>query len=151
MKYVILGDPTPLARPRFAQTPSGKPRIWDIQREIKVNTGITLKGQHEDRPFFKAPIALQLMFYFPIPINHRKGTIKEGDFYLHRPDLDNLEKFIIDIGTGILYEDDRYIVKIQSEKIYSLQPRTEISIRTLSLKERFVSFIGKILPENNNE
>lgn len=45
-----------------------------------------------------------------------------------KPDLDNLEKFYLDCGIGILFPDDRYVTKVTKKKLFSDNPRTEIDI-----------------------
>jgi len=45
-----------------------------------------------------------------------------------KPDYDNVEKFILDVLSGVVYEDDRQVYKAQAKKEYSENPRTEIFI-----------------------
>ncbi len=51
-----------------------------------------------------------------------------------KPDKDNLDKFIFDVGNGILWVDDKQIVDGRTQKIYSLNPRTEITVMTAEPK-----------------
>ena len=126
MKYVILGDPIALQRPRL-----GKYSIWDSQKSAKLVAGITVRNQHEDRPLYKAPIKIELTFYFPMPATSKKNRIHALDPYPHRPDADNCIKFILDVCNSILYDDDRFITEIICYKKYDTVPRTEFELWTI--------------------
>jgi Holliday junction resolvase RusA-like endonuclease len=126
--YVIEGDPTPLfrAKPAYNQR-----LMYDSQKNQKLVTGITLSNQHNDRPFFTGPIALEAVFYMPVPKTRlRERTELLGTFHFVRPDLSNLLKYIEDAALTILYKDDCIISKIAIEKIYG-EPRTEFTISSL--------------------
>jgi len=47
-----------------------------------------------------------------------------------RPDLDNIIKFFLDSMNGLVFTDDSLIWKLKAQKVYSLDPRTEIIIKT---------------------
>ena len=123
--YVLQGDPIPLLRARH-----GLRRTWDSQKQIKLVKGIELRNQHNDNPFLSGPLRLDISFYFAIPKSRKKNTLLGAPF-VQVPDLTNLIKFIEDVGSGILYDDDRAIVEIISRKLYDFSPRTEIKITEL--------------------
>lgn len=126
--YVIEGDPVPLMRAK----PSYKQRfMYDSQKQEKLHIGIAIANQHNDRPFFQGPIALEVKFYMPVP----KTRFKErrdlfGTYHFVRPDTSNLIKFIEDVAQSILYKDDCIIAKLIAEKIYG-EPRTEFTFYSL--------------------
>src|SRR5215510_9239451 len=103
MKYVILGDPSPLARSRL-----GNGRLWESQKELKRKWGIMLAHGHNGNPLFTGPLHLDVVFYFEIPKSLPEKKRKELNETLHyaRPHSANLIKFISDIGIDILYHDD---------------------------------------------
>lgn len=45
-----------------------------------------------------------------------------------KPDADNILKALLDALNELAYDDDRYIYKISVERIYSDNPRTEVTI-----------------------
>lgn len=45
-----------------------------------------------------------------------------------KPDADNILKALLDALNELAYDDDRYIYKIEVERIYSERPRTEVTI-----------------------
>jgi Holliday junction resolvase RusA-like endonuclease len=129
MKYVLYGNPIALARPRF-----GWKKIYDSQRQVKMEVALQLEQQHNERPFFEGPIEMDVTFYMPIVKSRgslAKRSVLEGRYHLARPDLSNMIKFIEDVGNGIIYKDDSIVTKINAEKRYSLDPRTELTIRCL--------------------
>lgn len=118
MKYIIPGQPIPLSRPRFS-----KDHVYDSQKGEKFAASINIKFWHKDKPFFLGPLHLTITFFM-------QSTRKKGWHDL-RPDLDNLIKFVLDVMNGIVYNDDKQVVKITAEKIYDKEPRTEITIEEL--------------------
>jgi len=127
MKYVIMGDPTPLARARH-----GKGRTWDSQKQLKLVWGIHLKGQHQDKPLLFGPLLLDITFYMKQPKTKKNKEDKEsGDYHKIKPDLSNLVKFIEDVATNILYKDDCLIAKIIATKVYDENPRTEFTLQRI--------------------
>ena len=49
--------------------------------------------------------------------------------YTHKPDLDNLVKWICDAASNnVLYHDDAIIASIATKKLYDYEPRTIFTI-----------------------
>lgn len=125
MKYVIMGAPIPLARPRFS-----KKTVFDSQKHKKLIMGIHLRNQHQDKPMYTGNLHMDIVFYLISPSVRKHGDMEEA-YHVKRPDLSNLIKFVEDIGTGILYEDDALICSLTATKKYSKEPRTEFEITVL--------------------
>lgn len=70
------------------------------------------------------PLDVEMTFYFPLPSRHKKSLL-----HFCRPDLDNLQKLVLDALTGIVWKDDSIICKITCQKLYAENPRTEIRIK----------------------
>ncbi len=123
--YLIPGSPRSLQRARW-----GAGRVWDPQKQEKVLHGIDLLRQHDERKMYGGPLLLEVMFYMQIPL---KGNIARLDktYHIYKPDLDNLIKFVKDIATKILYNDDCLISDIVAKKRYDKNPRTEFTITEL--------------------
>ncbi len=120
IRYIIEGDPTPLARPRF-----GRGKVWDSQKQIRISYGIVLSMQHGNRPLYEGPLHLDVAFFMSFPQRRKKQA---SFFHTARPDLDNCLKFISDCANGILYVDDSAICSISATKVYDVVPRTEFSL-----------------------
>ncbi len=83
------------------------------------------------RPLLKGALWMYFEAYMPIP-KYQAKKIKEGDWHIIKPDLDNIEKQICDSLNGIVYKDDCQIALTgQSEKTYSNNPRLVIYIKEL--------------------
>ena len=49
-------------------------------------------------------------------------------------ELNNFDKFLLDSLHEVLYDDDKHVVKIKSEKRYDFEPRTELTARITKIK-----------------
>lgn len=121
IEYQLLGEPTPLHRPRF-----GKGHAYDDQKQKKLVDWLSIKHQHDKLPYFMESIQLDATFIFETPKSWSK---KQKDFWLNKPcnnriDLDNLLKYLADVCIGVCYTDDRIITSISAEKIYGIQAKT---------------------------
>jgi len=112
-----MGDPCPLARARF----SGR-KVYDSQSELKTYLRICLENQRDKDPLLIGPLHMIAVFHMGIPKSMKNSEAKP---HYYRPDLDNLLKMICDISNLVIFRDDSQISKITSEKIYSINPRTE--------------------------
>lgn len=120
--YIIPGQPIAWARPGMN---TYSKVIFDTQKGEKMVVATNLRFLCGASPVYKGPLAVSFKFY----IEH--GTKKEGSFHSCRPDIDNLVKFYLDAATGILYDDDKQIVKLDAVKLYAREGRTEITIEEL--------------------
>jgi len=126
--FVIAGDPTPLARPRFSHK-----RVYDSQKNIKIVASISIKQQQGDAPLLDGALHLDVTFYMkaPVSISAKRRQLLYGTNHLFKPDLDNLIKYICDICNNVTYEDDSIISSISAHKIYDENPRTEFTLRNI--------------------
>jgi Holliday junction resolvase RusA-like endonuclease len=138
MKIVIPGDPLPFMRvipcrrngKSFAIDPraADKQRTrWLIKRELQV-----LNDKEAIKLDQGAAYDVELIYHMPIPFSRSLKSKKACSWGIEphdtKPDIDNLTKYILDSGNGLLWPDDRCIVSLSAKKIYSENPRTEISI-----------------------
>ena len=84
-------------------------------------------------------VYLDIKYYIPIQKSSsiKEAILKELGSILPegRPDIDNYDKFILDTLHEVAYHDDSHVVRIHSEKRYSLNPRTEITAQIKINKE----------------
>jgi Holliday junction resolvase RusA-like endonuclease len=130
IKITIKGKPIALKRHR--STRSG--RMYDPSAKDKKQIWLQIARFKPKRPL-EGQIMLFATFYMPRPKKHfRTGKyaniLKDGvpEYVTSTPDLSNLIKLYEDILQPSFYLDDSQICRIQAEKIYSKQPRTEIII-----------------------
>jgi len=135
VNITIDGNPIAKKRPRFAIF-GGHTHAYDSQAKEKLKTQIQYsiaKKQITDKPYLsELPLHVHFNFHLPIAVSlpKVKQNAMEWGFEpcVCAPDLDNLEKYYLDCGNGILWPDDRSITQLSSAKFYSKRPRTEIII-----------------------
>lgn len=126
----LFGIPIPCARPRvnFASR-----RVYESpeQERLKEGTRWQLKSQYRETPL-GCPVSMDITFYMPIPKTTSKPKQRQMlNGVLHhitKPDIDNLQKFVLDCMNGIVIEDDKRVVEIRARKVYSTKPGTLIRI-----------------------
>ena len=84
-------------------------------------------------------VHLDFDFYVKIPkADSIKTTVLKEKKVIRpaiSPDIDNFNKLIMDSLHDVLYDDDKRIVAANSNKYYSINPRTEIRVRFEIYKE----------------
>jgi Holliday junction resolvase RusA-like endonuclease len=124
--YTIVGQPTPLARPRFvSREKNGKVNVWDSQKQVKTGAGLQIRSQHRG-PLLMKPLHMDIAFYFEAYDSHRHGT-----FNTMKPDIDNCIKFVLDVCNGLVFRDDAIVVSLSAVKKFDNYVRTEFSILEL--------------------
>ena len=110
--------------------PFAKQRNWTHQGRIIKNkksrlwekeAAVLLRQEFLHSPFYGA-IDVNICFLF-----ERPKTVKRK-FHTVRPDIDNLQKSILDAANGILWNDDSQIVHLNSSKLYAQESKIEIKI-----------------------
>jgi Holliday junction resolvase RusA-like endonuclease len=143
MKFIIQRPPIPQERHR---TFSSKGKSWQfdplakkkeetrllLARQLLLFTGDNKTDEEALLLRYKDFYHVSLVFVFKVCKTDSKATKKaklEGlQKHTKTPDLDNLEKFILDCMTGVLFSDDKKVVKLQSEKKWGTEAYTEVSI-----------------------
>lgn len=76
--------------------------------------------------------SVRIVFHMPIPKSWSKYkkfmAVLGVEVPNKKPDVDNMEKFILDCANRILFEDDRMITQLSSLKMYSKNPRTVLEV-----------------------
>lgn len=128
--YRITGTPIPLARARMC-----KHGVYDPQKNEKLIIGLDLRSQHGDREPYEGPLHLDITFFMGMP-KYTKSKWQQLCHTYHniKPDIDNLEKFLLDICNNILIKDDCQIASVTKRKLYDYEPRTEFSFTPLTGK-----------------
>ena len=159
MKIIIPGVPIPKARPRFVQR--GRYfATYDPQANLKVKVRKQMELLCPDALISHSKVPsvdylwVRLEFHLPIATSDSRylKSLKLWGLVLPgiKPDLDNLEKFYLDCGNGILWDDDSQIVHLSSSKYYTNNPRTEIGIneeKGLSVSEMVRNVLGVFDPD----
>ncbi len=131
MQIKIPGTPIALKRHRSFLR-NGQIFHYDPQtREKKVFIGLIKYCigfyKIKEESYYK----VQIDFKFPYPLS--KKTKKTPDIttipHTTKPDIDNLVKFVLDCGNGVLWPDDKKIIALFCTKSYDLEPSTTITVQ----------------------
>ena len=105
--FEVKGDPVPKARARTVRKGG---RTWSFTPKRVAVWEKTVKeeaAKYFEEPLV-GPIQVSLIFYMERPKSRRKDI-----WVPTTPDLDNLEKAVLDALNGVAYEDDRFVVAVQ--------------------------------------
>lgn len=140
-RFTLKGEPIGKARHRTGKSFNGKLVHFNAQHLECKTAKIHLLSQRNASkygPPKTCSLIVNVKDYMPIPDSwpaHKKnlalyGLIKPAT----KPDKDNLDKFIFDVGNGILWVDDKQIIDGRTTKLYSLYPRTEVIVMSAEPK-----------------
>ena len=119
LTFIVPGNPVPLARARV-----GKYSIYDSQKHEKFVATMQLSHQMAGTKTLNGPLVLEAIFFMPMG----KAKRRIGKPHAFRPDLDNLIKYVCDICTKTVFQDDCIIYRIVAQKIYDENPRTVFTL-----------------------
>ena len=127
--FKILGKPIAKKRPRFARRGKYVAVINDQETE-EGRTYLHIRRQWTIPPL-DCPIKMFILALFPAT----KSSIKKVDAMLSgitkhtkKPDLDNIQKFYMDVFNGLVWLDDSQVWKAEVEKGYTQDPQTIIRV-----------------------
>ena len=138
-KFIVYGIPKAQGRHRTSSfIASGKAfsHMYEANKDKVNKDNIRAQVVNQNPTLIKVPVVVNMLFYLPRPKNHygKKGLLPSAPKkMITKPDLDNLEKAVMDALTGVCWEDDRLIVGKTSMKEYveeEMSPRTEITVMT---------------------
>ena len=127
IKISLPGEPIRRISPYFS-----KKITFDPQKSIlNANKWQVLDQfrKYRQEPFPKnVPIEIHIFYYFSIPCG-KENLFQWGLLdHIDTPDVDNLQKFLLDVLKKTVFEDDRQVNSVNAFKYYSEKPRTEICI-----------------------
>jgi Holliday junction resolvase RusA-like endonuclease len=128
--FEVKGDPVPKAR---ARTVTKGGRTWSFTPK-KVAIWEKLVKNEAEKHFEKpltGPIMVSMIFYMGRPESRRVDI-----WVPTTPDLDNLEKAVLDALNGVAYEDDRYVVAKNGQKKYVRYDEPRVCVRISSLSKQ---------------
>ena len=126
--FVVEGRAIPKARPRVTKSGHSYTPKATVKYEEKVRIAWKVQSGFK----YKGEIALcaEIRFHMAIPKSEKKKRTV-GEPYLKQRDIDNCDKAVLDALNGYAYEDDKYIWKIESSKVYAERDYTEVKIYPL--------------------
>lgn len=130
-EFEIPGPVTGKGRPRIntytcrAYTPNKTKEYEELAKQyfiLKYPRHIPIEGR----------VKVSIIAYFKIP----KGTNKKNEELMlngiisptKKPDIDNIEKIILDAMNSLAFKDDNQITKLEIEKVYSEEEKVYVKI-----------------------
>jgi Holliday junction resolvase RusA-like endonuclease len=134
--FVVEGKPVPKARARVVT--KGKRRFAFTPKKVKDWEAVVKKEakKHFEMPFAR-PVMVSLTFYL-----HRPKTRRLDFWVTTTPDLDNLEKSVLDGLNEVAYTDDKLVVMKSSSKRYVTDgvPRVRITVASIQDQKSLLDY-----------
>jgi Holliday junction resolvase RusA-like endonuclease len=149
MEFTFDYKPESKQRPRFGArgkvyNPQRKKALgykWEAARQMRLQ---------DSESTLESPVCVNMVFHMPMPKSWSQKRKKEqfGKPMTSKPDIDNMQKFVLDILNGIAYQDDRYVTSGYFEKIWDYEGKAQISVneQEMSLLEE-IRIMGKAAVE----
>lgn len=141
LSFWAPGVPVPKGSAKaFLHKQSGKviTRQDNADRQEPWASMIGLAAQQAGARVQDGPIEILITFRMPRLKSHfgtgkNSAKLKDGAPVYHTvtPDLDKLERCVLDALTGIAWADDKQVAKIGSIKVYADQPGAMIKIQRM--------------------
>ena len=146
--FIIPGTPAAKARPRAAARIVGQGAaaraittvysdrdMVAAEREIARLYRIAAKGHRT----LSGPVRLDLMAVFETPESWRRALKQAAQtgaiYHIGRPDLDNIEKLVLDALNRLAWADDGQVAMVTKTKRYGSPARVEVWVRPLDQDE----------------
>lgn len=121
VRFFVHGDPKGQPRPRGFKNKSGQVRVYDPGTAEGWKSAIAAAATSvlPAEPL-TCPIRLELIFYLKRPARLCKKSINPTPTWAtSKPDIDNLEKAVLDALTTIrMWSDDAQVVDVSMLKVY---------------------------------
>ncbi len=128
--FEVSGNPIPKARARTVRKGG---RTWSFTPKKVADWEKTVKQEavkYFKQPF-KGPVMVSIIFYLERPESRRKDV-----WVSTMPDLDNLEKAVLDALNNVAYEDDRFVVAKNAQKKYIKRDEPHVTVRVTCLSKQ---------------
>lgn len=135
LTFTIPGEPTAQGRPRFS-THGGFVKAYDPEKSRNYKAYVKLLAsetmQNIGLTLTELPLGVEIIADVGIPAGKSKKFKEQAlnglQLPIKKPDVDNVAKIILDSISGIVYKDDKQIVKLTVSKKYSDIPKVEVKI-----------------------
>lgn len=135
IEFTVAGEPVAQGRPRFSARGSfvkayDPAKSKDYKAYVKLVAAAAM-NERSLKPLDGA-ISVDIKAFVSVPKSKSKKFREAALIWeirpTKKPDCDNIAKILLDAMTGIVYEDDKQIVKLSVEKYYDEVPRVEVAI-----------------------
>lgn len=129
----LAGEPRGKGRPRIS-TRHGQVRNFTPEKTRNYEAALKMAGQAvmNGSPPLEGPLAVIVIAAFAVPASMSKGKrLMALSGMLHptkKPDIDNIAK-TFDALNGVVWVDDKNIIRADVRKVYSITPELTIQVR----------------------
>ena len=132
INFTVPGEPRGKGRPRFSR--SGHTYTDSETRAYEDKIVAYYKKAYGGFRFpDSAFLSVDVVAYLPIPKSATKaarGGMEQGTILPSRkPDVDNIEKAVLDALNHVAYHDDARVHRTSCAKYYGAEPRLDITIK----------------------
>ena len=129
--------PTATAQQKGAFVCGGRVRFY-TKKKVRQSENFlaALISMHTPDVPFAEPVSLKVRWTFPYRKSERKRVVNAGADIPHtsRPDLDNLEKNLLDVLTRLnFWTDDSLVAEKSTSKWWGPKPGIDIEIRPMGV------------------
>lgn len=129
--------PTATAQQKGAFVCGGRVRFY-TKKKVRQSENFlaALISMHTPDVPFAEPVSLKVRWTFPYRKSERKRVVNAGTDIPHtsRPDLDNLEKNLLDVLTRLnFWTDDSLVAEKSTSKWWGPKPGIDIEIRPMGV------------------
>ena len=118
MRFVVPGQPVGKQRPRFARGRAYTPKKTVLyEKSVAAYARLALA---EHGPIPDGPVSVRIVAVFDRPkrLLRKKDPAGRMWHWDNTPDGDNCAKILLDGMNGVLYKDDRCVVRLVVYKVY---------------------------------
>lgn len=130
-QFRVKGEPVAKARPRFnTKTRVAYTNKRTAEAEQLIESAYWRQGGKNNSEF-EGSVKVSMIFSFPVRASWSKNKrlALKGKGHIIRPDLDNLEKTVLDALNGIAWKDDSQVCDVVKVKKWANEGSTEICIK----------------------
>ena len=123
ISFTVFGNPVGKQRPKF-----GRGRVYTPDKTVGWETSVWGQAlNHRPKKLWDGPLRIRLLFV----LYRGKSISKKRKYPATKPDLDNMEKAVLDALEKVVYTNDSRIVSKVIDKVYGDPPRVEIEVEEL--------------------
>ena len=127
IEFTVDGPPIGKGRPKAVRF-GNQVRMYTPKKTSEYETDIAFKAAQimGDTKPVETPVSVGVLAYYPIPASwskKRQQAAIDGIEIPGKPDLDNVLKAVLDALNGVVYVDDKQVVRLTGGKAYSSYPR----------------------------
>lgn len=131
MRFEILGKPTGKGRPRLGKYGTYTPqKTKDYEELVKLS----FKSKYKVEPSEKEiKMKITAVFEPPRRLSKKKRAelIDWEQGYMHKPDIDNIAKIILDALNDLAYKDDNQVTALLVFKQYGTTDKVVVEMEEL--------------------